>query len=225
MSAAVSAASPPGSGEAANGRPKAIVFDFAGVLFGWHPPTMLRRVVPHLAHDEASTAHWQREIFQGYEGDWLDFDKGFVEVPALVQRIARRTGAAEADVQAVVDAVPHELQPIAATVDWLTRLRAAGRRLFFLSNMPAPYSDHLERSHDFVRWFADGVFSGRVGAAKPEPAIFELAARRFGLAPAEIVFLDDHAPNVETARSLGWNALQFVDATQAEAEARARGWV
>jgi len=117
----------------------AIVFDFGGVLFRWHPPSMLRRVVPHLAHDEASAAHWVREIFQGYGGDWQAFDQGRVEVPDLVRRIARRTGAGEADVQAVVDAVPHELQPIEPAVALLARLKAAGRRLYFLSNMPAPY--------------------------------------------------------------------------------------
>ena len=202
----------------------AIVFDFAGVLFRWHPPSMLRRVVPHLAHDEASTARWVREIFQGYDGDWLAFDQGRVEVPDLVRQIARRTGATEADIQAVVDAVPHELQPIEATVALVARLKAAGRRLFFLSNMPAPYSDHLERTHDFVRWFDDGIFSARVLEAKPHRAIFEIAQRRFGRPPGELVFLDDHVPNVDAARALGWQAIHFVDAAQAEAELKARGF-
>lgn len=202
----------------------AIVFDFAGVLFRWHPPSMLRRVVPHLAHDEASAARWVREIFQGYDGDWLAFDQGRVEVLDLVRQIARRTGATEADIQAVVDAVPHELQPIEATVALVGRLKAAGRRLFFLSNMPAPYSDHLERTHDFVRWFDDGIFSARVLEAKPHRAIFEIAQRRFGRAPGELVFLDDHVPNVDAARALGWQAIHFVDAAQAEAELKARGF-
>jgi HAD superfamily hydrolase (TIGR01509 family) len=205
--------------------PKTIVFDFAGVLFHWHPPTLLRREIPHLAHDDASAAHWVRQIFQGYDGDWLAFDRGLVEVPELVQTIARRTGLAAADVQRVVDAVPRELQPIGATVDLVRRLRDAGRRLFFLSNMPAPYSDHLEREHDFVGWFRDGVFSARVHEAKPAAAIFRIAAERFGHAPQEMVFLDDVPSNVETARALGWNALLFTDAAQAEADLRARGWL
>ena len=201
----------------------AIVFDFAGVLFRWHPPSLLRRVVPHLAHDEASAAHWVREIFQGYGGDWQAFDQGRVEVADLVRRIARRTGAGEADVQAVVDAVPHELQPIEPAVALLARLKAAGRSLYFLSNMPAPYSDHLERTHGFVRWFDDGIFSARVLEAKPDRAIFEIAQRRFGRAPHELVFLDDHVPNVDAARTLGWQAIHFVDAAQAEAELKAHG--
>ena len=201
------------------------VFDFGGVLFNWHPPSLLRRELPHLVTDDSQAAHWVREIFQGYEGDWGHFDRGTVEEPELVERIARRTGLAAADVQRVVDGVPRELQPIAASVALLSRLREQGRTLFFLSNMPAPYALHLEREHDFVGWFDDGVFSSRVQRCKPEAAIFELAAARFGAAPEELVFLDDHGPNVEMALSLGWSALQFSDAGQAEQEMRRRSWL
>lgn len=204
---------------------KTIVFDFGGVLFRWHPPTMLQRVVPHLAHDVASATHWVREIFQDYGGDWQQFDRGLLDEAQIVASIVRRTGLDAGDVQRVVDEVPRELQPIEATVALLERLRAGGRRLVFLSNMPAPYADHLEREHAFVRWFEDGVFSARVHEAKPDPAIFHLAAARFGHAPDEMVFLDDHLANVETARTLGWNALHFRDAAAAESELRERGWL
>jgi len=204
---------------------KTLVFDFGGVLFTWHPPTLLRRLVPHLAHDAASAEHWVREIFQSYEGDWQRFDRGLLDVPEIVASIVQRTGLARADVQRVVDGVPGELCPIAPSVALLRRLHADGRRLLFLSNMPALYADHLEREHDFVGCFADGVFSARVQEVKPHPAIFHLAAERFGHAPDEMVFLDDHLPNVETARALGWNALHFSDAAQAEADLRARGWL
>jgi putative hydrolase of the HAD superfamily len=44
---------------------KTIVFDFAGVLFRWHPPSMIRRELPHLAPDEASAADWAQRIFEG----------------------------------------------------------------------------------------------------------------------------------------------------------------
>ncbi len=201
-----------------------IVFDFAGVLFRWQPAAMLQRETPHLAHDEASAAHWVEQIFQGYAGDWGDFDRGTVGAATLVKRIARRAGLAADDVQRIVDAVPHELQPVPDTVALLRRLRDAGRELYFLSNMPAPYADHLQAHHDFVGWFRDGVFSARVHANKPEAAIFEIAAARFGAAPGELVFLDDRLPNVLAARALGWKALQFSSAGQAEAELRERGW-
>jgi putative hydrolase of the HAD superfamily len=202
-----------------------IVFDFGGVLFQWHPPSLLRREIPHVARDEASARRWVPLIFEGYEGDWGEFDRGLVEVPELVQRIAARTGLAPADVQRVVDGVPRELQPIEASVALLARLRDAGRALYFLSNMPAPYADHLEATHHFVGWFRAGLFSARVRLAKPDAAIFHAAAAHFGHPPEQLVFLDDHPPNVHMARQLGWNALHFESAAQAEAELRERGWM
>lgn len=202
-----------------------IVFDFAGVLFRWHPETMLKREVPHLAHDDASALRLKAEIFQAWGGDWGEFDRGTVAVPELIDRITGRTGLAAADVQRVVDRIPLELQPMADTVQWLRRLCDEGREVFFLSNMPEPYAAHLEREHTFVTWFADGVFSARVHHIKPERGIYELAAARFGAKPAQLVFLDDHPANVEAARALGWNAVHFTDAATAEAEVAARGWL
>ena len=200
------------------------VFDFGRVLFDWQPEQLLQRVLPQRASDAANTAHWVAQVFQSYGGDWGEFDRGTVEPDALVQRISQRTGLAPAEVQAVVDAVPASLTPLAASVDLLHRLKQPGRAMFYLSNMPAPYADHLEREHAFVRGFTDGVFSARVQMIKPEAAIFDLSAQRFGVAPGELVFLDDHPANVAAARAAGWQALLFSDAAQAEQDLRAAGW-
>jgi putative hydrolase of the HAD superfamily len=201
----------------------AIVFDFAGVLFDWSPAALLQRLLPGQAGDDESTRHWVAQVFQGYRGDWAQFDRGAIEPRALAQRIAARTGLPLAPVQRIIDAVPHELQPVAPAVALLRRLHERGARLFFLSNMPAPYADHLEARHAFLRCFRDGVFSGRVSTLKPEPAIFALAAVRFGVPPAELLFLDDQGPNVAAAQACGWQALQFVDAGRCEVELRERG--
>ncbi len=89
--------------------------------------------------------------------------------------------------------------------------------------MPAPYADHLEATHDFVGWFDDGVFSARVKAIKPEPAIFALAAERFGVPPSELLFFDDHRPNIAAARAAGWAAEHFTDAASALPALRRHG--
>jgi putative hydrolase of the HAD superfamily len=201
-----------------------IVFDFAGVLFHWQPRLMLRRVLPHRAVDAASAARLEREIFEGYGGDWADFDRGRVEVAELVQRIAARTGLPAQDIRAVVDAVPAELQPLPAMVSVVQRLHAAGRRLHFLSNMPHTYAEHLEREHPFLRCFESGVISARVQQIKPEPEIFATASRLFAAVPAELLFIDDVALNVDAARAAGWRALQFVDAADCELQLRAAGF-
>ena len=55
--------------------------------------------------------------------------------------------------------------------------------------------------------FDDIVISGEVGLRKPEPEIFQLAAGRLGLEPAECVFIDDMQLNVDGARAVGMTAI------------------
>ena len=200
-----------------------LVFDFAGVVFNWQPSALLQQVIPQHATDEASARHWAALIFQGYAGDWADFDRGAVEPDALVARIAARTGLGAPEVQAVVEAVPLALQPVPDTVALLRRLHQPARPMFYLSNMPASYADHLARCNPFLAQFADGVISARVRLIKPEPAIFELAARRFGVAPGELVFFDDVPVNVAAAQAAGWQAMLFTDAAQCERDIRQAG--
>lgn len=196
-----------------------VVFDFAGVVFAWSPTELLRETLPHLAADDAAASELGARLFEGFlpGSDWAEFDLGRVEPDALAERIARRTGITARDVLAVVQAIPWRLEAQADTVGLMRRLKRAGHRLFYLSNMPAPYADHLERSHDFFDLFDDGVFSARVQLMKPDPAIFHAAARRFGLAPAELLFIDDVPHNVDAARAQGWQALHFRGAGECEA--------
>ncbi len=203
---------------------KRFVFDFGAVLFAWQPVKLLQRVMPQHAHDDTSAAHWVGQVFQGFGGDWGEFDKGTVAPAELVRRIATRADLPESALWALVDAIPDALTPIASSVNLVQQLRRPGTPMFFLSNMPAPYADELERRHDFVRGFDAGVFSGRVQLIKPDPQIFELAVQRFATAPGDLVFLDDHLPNVHAAQAAGWNALHFSDAASAEHEIRAAGW-
>lgn len=200
-----------------------VVFDFAGVLFHWQPPELLSRLLPHRTPDAAAARRLVDDIFQGYAGDWGEFDRGTVEPGPLAERIARRTGLPVDETRRVIDGVPAELTPIAGTVALLRELHAAGRPLYFLSNMPEPYAQHLEATHDFLALFRDGVFSARARLCKPEPEIFAFCERRFGLDPARTIFIDDMAGNVEAARAAGWRALQFVDPAQCTTALRAAG--
>src|SRR5947207_647387 len=62
-----------------------IVFDFGGVLFCWQPHEFIPRLLPQRAHSEAATNALVSDFFQGYSGDWGDFDRGAVDEARLVQ--------------------------------------------------------------------------------------------------------------------------------------------
>jgi putative hydrolase of the HAD superfamily len=67
------------------------------------------------------------------------------------------------------------------------------------------------------------ALSYRIGAAKPEPAIFAAAAELAGVAPQEVFFTDDLPRHVAGARAAGFDAVQYTSTPQLVAELRARG--
>lgn len=206
---------------------EAVVFDFGGVLFNWQPPRLIQAVWPQHARNEAEAQAWAQQVFQSFVPgcDWSEFDRGVLSRDEALARIAARTGLPQADLAVLVEAIPPHLAPVRDTVDWLERLSGAGVRLHFLSNMPRPYADFLQREHAFLAHFRSGVFSCDVHEVKPGAGIFDIAARQLGVNPARTVFIDDHPRNVEMARTLGWQAIQFVDARQCEQALIDSGWL
>jgi putative hydrolase of the HAD superfamily len=186
-----------------------IVFDFGAVLFRWHPPSFLARVWAHRVADEVEGAAIAKDFFQAYSGDWGAFDQGLADAPTTADRIHARTGWPREDIVAVMDAVPSELKLIEGSAALIQELKARGHTLHFLSNMPEPYADYLERTFPLKDWFVSGVFSGRVKQSKPSREIFDLALEQFDARPEEVLFLDDHPDNIAAAKALGWQTHLF----------------
>lgn len=195
-----------------------IVFDFGGVLFRWHPASLLARLWPHRIDTLEQGAQAAAQFFQNYGGDWGLFDQGLIGADEVVRRIAARTGWPLGEVAAVVRAVPDELIPIPATVVLIRDLKAAGHSLHFLSNMPEPFADHLSQTYPLHEWFESGLFSGRVKQIKPGAEIFAMAERRFEVPPEDLLFLDDHPANVDAALARDWQSFLFTDAASARRE-------
>jgi epoxide hydrolase-like predicted phosphatase len=76
----------------------------------------------------------------------------------------------------------------------------------------------LENRWKILDAFDEVIISAEVGLAKPDPRIFQLALERLDASPAEAVFIDDFAANVEAARALGLHVVHFQDPEQARAE-------
>ncbi|MFE5589196.1 HAD family hydrolase [Streptomyces sp. NPDC056549] len=53
------------------------------------------------------------------------------------------------------------------------------------------------------------VSSARVGVAKPDPEIYEIAARRAGTAAGRCLFVDDRLENIEAAIALGMTGVHY----------------
>jgi putative hydrolase of the HAD superfamily len=76
-----------------------------------------------------------------------------------------------------------------------------------LSNADATLRRRLQDDIGIHDLFDDIVCSAEVGLAKPDPAIFRLAAGRLGVPPERCVFVDDFEPNVAAAAGVGMQAV------------------
>lgn len=187
-----------------------VVFDLGAVLVAWEPTRLVQAHLPEHAPTEAAAAALGRAMFQ--HDDWLSFDCGTRSLDEAIGRMAQRLTLPREKLEAMLGPLGERLAPIAVTVELLEALMARREtgealRLYYLSNMPAPYARALERRHAFMRRFDGGVFSGDVKFMKPNREIYELLAVRHALDPQQTVFIDDSAANVEAARAFGWHAI------------------
>ena len=199
-----------------------VVFDFGAVLFTWRPAELLRHHFPECAASAPKAADLAQAVFG--HADWHQFDRGVLSMDAVVTRTAGRLGLDPDALTRVVESIPDHLVPMQETLALLAQLRtlreqlAQAPRLYFLSNMPAPYARALVQRHSFLKWFDGGIFSSDVHLVKPEAEIYALLESRYALAPTQTIFIDDHAANVQAARARGWQGIAFESAPQVRAQ-------
>lgn len=201
-----------------------IVFDFGAVLFTWKPVELVTAAFPARAVSEVAAKQLAHTVFG--HADWHAFDRGLMEIDAVVTRTASRLRLDQDAVHALVHSIGERLVPIPETLAVLQSLRAKREQnqgvsgLYFLSNMPVPYARELEQTHSFLKHFDGGIFSGDVLCSKPDPGIYSLLQSRYNLVPGNTVFIDDLKANVEAARALGWAGIHFHSAAQLADELR-----
>jgi putative hydrolase of the HAD superfamily len=87
--------------------------------------------------------------------------------------------------------------------------RQAGGRLGMLSNGVREIVARIRSDRDLPALFDAVVISYEVQLAKPEPEIYRVTLDRLGVEPAAALFVDDRLENIDTARELGLQTLQF----------------
>jgi len=100
------------------------------------------------------------------------------------------------------------MHPRTTIVDWARTVRRAGFRIALLSNMPVTLRDALQ-GRAWLPAFDQRTFSCDLAITKPSPEIYRHCLGGLGLAPLDVLFLDDREPNVQAARDIGMHALQF----------------
>ena len=174
---------------------KNIVFDLAGVVVARNP----QRFPKHL--DEFFSF-----VFATPEGGmpkfWEDYDRGVRSVYEVAEAVAEYRNCDIATAKANMLLAVEYQEEVAPTANLVEELKDRGYNLYVLSNMSREYIDFLRKLPVF-RYFDKQIISCEEQLVKPEREIYELLLSRYGLNPAETIFVDDRKENVEAAAELG----------------------
>jgi putative hydrolase of the HAD superfamily len=108
-------------------------------------------------------------------------------------------------------------------VDWQLAVKQRGLRTAILSNLSENVLESIERTFDWIHRFDVLVWSFQVGLVKPDPAIYRHILAELGTLPGETLFIDDKLPNVEAARELGIQAIEYSSVERLRADLIAAG--
>ncbi|MFC3052677.1 HAD family hydrolase [Kordiimonas pumila] len=102
-------------------------------------------------------------------------------------------------------------ETITGTVDVLGALVAEGMPVYAITNFSAEKWPLFCKSYAFTDLFDGVVVSGEEKLVKPDPALFDIAIKRFGLVPEETFFIDDRFDNIRAAEKIGMQCHTFRD--------------
>ena len=103
---------------------------------------------------------------------------------------------------------------IDGTVSVVEELKERGHRVYVLGNWGRDEFERARGRFPFLEVFDDILLSGDCGVLKPDTKIFELAEKQFRLVPANSIFIDDRADNVQAAINRNWNGIVFENPRQ-----------
>ena len=108
-------------------------------------------------------------------------------------------------------------------VAWQVAVKERGLLTAILSNISDNVLESVEREFDWIHRFDVLVWSYQFGAVKPDPSIYRHTLAELGTQPEETLFIDDKRPNVEAARALGIQAIEYSSVERLREELIAAG--
>jgi putative hydrolase of the HAD superfamily len=198
---------------------QAVLFDYGMVLSGPPDPAAWQRIktITGLTEDLMHREYWAYRHA---------YDRGDLNAAAFWHKTATGAGisitpAQLADLIAADTDYWSTLNP--PMLAWVHRLQQAGIRTGILSNMPDAMETGLRARHKWIESFDHQTWSHAVNLAKPELAIYRHAAEGLNTPPANILFIDDRAENIEAAIASGMQAIQYTDHDTFIREMQAQG--
>lgn len=192
---------------------RAVIFDLGGVVLGSPLHAIAayerelglpRNAVNHVVAATAPRGAWSRlergelsmeEFYPAFEADCAAAGHE-LSAREMMTRMSEVSKPRTVMLTAIERIREHGLLTAALTNNWAHDGAEDGTRLL------------RDRFHVFVESSVEGL-------RKPDPAIYELACGRLGIAPGEAAFLDDIGSNLKSARALGMTTIKVDEPDQA----------
>ncbi len=188
----------------------AIIFDFGNVLVKWNPHALYHRFFPNPEAVDSFLREIRFTEWNARQDAGRPFSEATAELSSAFPKYTEQIQAYDTYWEESVMEVNH------GTVEIVRNLKHAGWPLYLLSNFSAEKFPLMERRYEFLQLFDDMIISGEHKLIKPDPAIYQLTLNRIKRKASECLFIDDSAPNIETALKLGFQTILFQSPEQLE---------
>jgi putative hydrolase of the HAD superfamily len=153
----------------------------------------------------------------------LRFERGELTSEQFFAEFCEQAGKA-CDRAALEDAANDIFWVLPRMVSLVGHLRAAGHKLGILSNTNECHWRYVQERFSYLHtMFHVRLASFEARALKPEPLIYQEAARRAGVIPQQVFFADDRPENVAGAKAAGFDAVLFTKPAHLVGELIRRG--
>ncbi|MGR4864271.1 HAD family hydrolase [Caulobacter sp. LARHSG274] len=185
--------------------PRALLWDVGNVIVRWNPRTLYAKIFREPADIDRFLSHV-------CTSDWhAATDRGVSFADNIAALSAEHPHHAE-HIAAWWDRWPEMFSgAIAETESVIEDLAARGVPQFALTNMSSQTWPDVKAMSPVFRHFRAAVVSAEERVIKPQPRIYEIVLERTGLAPADLLFVDDSAANIAAAQAMGFHTHHFTD--------------
>ncbi len=199
-------------------RPRAVLWDVGNVIVRWDPRALYAKIFKE-------PADLDRFLSSVCTLDWhVEHDKG-VAFPDNAAPLIARFPEHEAEIRAWDQRFDEMLSgPVPETAAVIEALADRDVPQFALTNMPQskwPVVQAISPRHFGL--FRDAIVSGDEKVIKPHRRIYEIVLERTGLAPADLLFIDDSAANIAAAMDMGFHTHHFTDPAHLRAAVERHG--
>lgn len=139
---------------------------------------------------------------------WVDYDLGFSSWEKVISDLAEYRSVSEEYAREMLQLSIGRQRTIPQTAQLIAELKAAGYKLYVLSNMSKEFIDYLREQEVYAN-FDGEVISCEEGYVKPMPEIYDVLVERFSLDVGRTMFIDDRAENVAMGEQKGIAGFHF----------------